>query len=342
MVEIKHYTEDIKSKWDEYVAGSEKSNFFHATQWKPVIEKTFGMRSQYIYAEEDGKIVGVLPLFWVKNIFLKKTLMSVPFGVYGGVCSESIEIEKKILEKAKDATIEQKASYMELRYVEKRDIGFKEKNLYHAFIMELPEDSYTCWTNMRKKARNIIRKGMKAGLEIKEDPDDLEGFYKLFSLSQQNLGTPVLPLSMFFNIMEEYKNDVSIFSTFYKGKKINSLMVFYYKNTVMPYYIGYDRNYLCYSPNNFILWKLIEYSCENKYKYYDLGRSREGSGSFHFKKNMGVEPIPLHYQFFLNLEKDIPNISPSNKKFGIVQNTWQKLPPSFAKALGPKLVRYFP
>ncbi len=342
MLLIKDYSEEIRKKWDEYAIGKSNSNFFHLISWKMVIEKTFGIKSSYIYAENENKVVGILPLFCVKNIFMKKTLISVPFGVYGGCCADSYEIEVALIEKAKKLTVDGKVNYLELRYLNPRELGLKEKNLYYSFVLELSDDPNICWTNMRKKARNIIRKGMKGGLEVRQDPNDLRGFYDLFSISQQNLGTPVLPFSLFENIMEEYKGEVTIFSTFQNNVKINSLLVFFFKDLVMPYYIGYKKEYLRLSPNNFLLWKVIEFSCENGYRYYDLGRSREGSGSFSFKKNMGTEPQPLHYQYFLNLETSIPNISPSNKKFSVVQNTWQKIPPSLARALGPKIVRYFP
>jgi len=342
MFKIKKYSDSVKTRWDAYVLEKTDSHFFHMTSWKNVIEKTFNIEHLYLYAEDAGRIVGVLPLFWVKNIFLKKSLVSVPFAVYGGACADNLEIERSLVDYAKNVTVEEKLNYLELRYIDKRELGLKEKSLYYVFIADLPEDPEIFWKDMRKKARNILRKGIKGGLEIRQEPDEVDAFYNLFSVSQQNLGTPVLPRAMFSNIMEEYKDDVTIFSSFYNGKRVNSLMVFFYKDTVMPYYIGYNREFLSHSPNNFILWKLIEYSCEHKYKHYDVGRSRYGAGSYHFKKNMGITPEPLHYQFFLNLEKNLPNINPENKKFKFALDTWQKLPPSIATMLGPKLVKYFP
>ncbi len=58
--------------------------FFHRAAWSRVIETAFGHRSHYMLAEQDGAIVGVLPLAHVRTRLFGNTLVSTPFCVYGG------------------------------------------------------------------------------------------------------------------------------------------------------------------------------------------------------------------------------------------------------------------
>src|SRR5580704_17826217 len=70
--------------WDAFVAAMPNGSFFHLATWARVIETAFGHRCHYTLAEQDGAIVGVLPLTHVKTRLFGNTLVSTPFCVYGG------------------------------------------------------------------------------------------------------------------------------------------------------------------------------------------------------------------------------------------------------------------
>ena len=78
---VKEYTEDDRHAWDTFVLNSQDGSFFHQTGWKRVIEQGFGYPATYFFAEEQGTITGVLPLFYIKTLFGRTGLISVPFGV---------------------------------------------------------------------------------------------------------------------------------------------------------------------------------------------------------------------------------------------------------------------
>lgn len=346
-MQIKYYDKANEAAWRAYVAQTPQANMFHTLGWKNVVERTFGIKTHYLYAQEKDELCGVLPLFLNKSLLFGTSLVSVPFGVYGGICADNEMAENLLFEEAKAIAKREGAGYVELRSLNPTNLELPTKDLYMVFILELPDDADIVWKTMRKRNRNILRKGIKSGLELYRTPElghideqEFASFYELFARSQQALGTPVLPKAFFKRLISEFGSNISIFSATYEGKIISSLWVFFHKDTVLPYYIGYDQNYLHYAPNNWILWEAIKYSCEHGYRYYDLGRSRRDSGSFRFKKHWGIEPQPLYYQYYLNTKTEIPNISPSNPKFDMAKRVWTKLPPGLAKALGPKLVKY--
>jgi len=93
---------------------------------------------------------------------------------------------------------------------------------------------------------------------------------------------------------------------------------------------------------NFMYWKLMEAAVARGLRRYDFGRSRVGTGAFSFKRNMGFEPVPLEYEYYLRGAAAIPSVNPSNPKYDRVKNLWRRLPVPLVKWFGPRLMKYLP
>jgi CelD/BcsL family acetyltransferase involved in cellulose biosynthesis len=59
-------------------------------------------------------------------------------------------------------------------------------------------------------------------------------------------------------------------------------------------------------------------ACERGLKVFDYGRSKQGTGSYSFKKNWGFEPQPLFYEYCLYKRDSIPQNNPSNAKYRLL------------------------
>lgn len=347
-MQIKDYQEKDRERWNHYVEGHEEATLFHTVEFKEIVEATFSFRPYYLLAESGGEVKGILPLFLCKSFLFGDFLISVPYAVYGGICASDEEAETALFEAAGKISQKENVNYMELRNSFPGNLGLPTKNLYAYFRLELSDDPEVIWTGMRKRNRNILRKGIKSGLEIrhagigKVDSSSFEEFYHFFARSQRNLGTPVLPVKFFENIFQTLKERVSIISALYKGEVASCMMNYYFKDMALPYYIGYDPRFLKFAVNNFIVWEEIKFCCRAGYKRFDLGRSRVDSGSYSFKKHWGIEPKPLHYQYALHKAAHMPNISPSNPKYDIPRRIWARLPLPVSKLLGPLLIRHLP
>src|SRR4030042_3220805 len=99
MLLIKSYNERYRRKWDSFVMNSDTSSLFHLICWKDAIEKTFGHKPHYIMAMQEENICGILPLFEIKSRLFGHALVSVPFGVYGGVSALGRETYKNLKER---------------------------------------------------------------------------------------------------------------------------------------------------------------------------------------------------------------------------------------------------
>jgi FemAB-related protein (PEP-CTERM system-associated) len=120
---------------------------------------------------------------------------------------------------------------------------------------------------------------------------------------------------------------------------VASVMSFYFRDEILPYYGGGTEEARNLKANDFMYWEVMKLACERGSSIFDYGRSKEGTGSYHFKKNWGFKPEPLTYQYCLVNSKDLPNVSPTNKKYNTLIKIWQGLPLPIANCLGPFISR---
>ena len=123
------------------------------------------------------------------------------------------------------------------------------------------------------------------------------------------------------------------------GRPVSSVLTFYFRDEVLPYYAGDDVAARDLAANDFKYWELMRRACERGCRVFDYGRSKRGTGSFDFKKNWGFEATPLNYEFVLYGGDRIPENNPLNPKYRAFIAVWRRLPLPLANALGPSIVR---
>jgi len=335
---IKQLDSNNKKRWDEFVCSQNNGTFFHLAGWKDVIEKAFGHNTFFIYTEENGVITGVLPLAQVKSFLFGNSLVSLPFCVYGGILASSDEaycaLENAAIEKAKEKNVD----HLELRFKDESKTNWKSKDLYVTFRKEIDPDVEQNLKNIPRKQRAMVRKGIKADLTSEIDRS-VDRFYEAYARSVHALGTPVFSKKYFQVLMEEFGDRADILTITKDGRLISSVLSFYFKDEVLPYYGGGTSEARAVKGNDFMYWELMRRSCEKGIKVFDYGRSKEGAGSYSFKKNWGFEPVPLHYQYYLVKAKEVPDLNPMNPKLQMFIKAWQKMPFAMTKIIGPGIVK---
>src|SRR5262249_34894755 len=66
-LQVRTLTDATIPCWDQFVESSSVATFFHRAAWKGILERSFGHRTYFCYAEEKGEVRGVLPLVHVKS-----------------------------------------------------------------------------------------------------------------------------------------------------------------------------------------------------------------------------------------------------------------------------------
>lgn len=327
-------------QWNDFVFASPDATFFHRAEWQEIIREVFRHPTYFLYAEDDlGNIQGVLPLAHVKSLLFGNALTALPFAVYGGIVAQSdaavSELEKEAERLARQLDVE----HLEYRNVNQQHADWPTQDLYVTFRKEILPDVEANMLAIPRKQRAMVRKGIKNELISHIDPN-ADRFFKLFSDNVHRHGTPALPKRYFETLLAIFGKDCEVLTvTTADGKPLSSVLSFYFRDEVLPYYAGDDEAARDLAANDFKYWELMRRSCERGIKLFDYGRSKQGTGPYSFKKNWGFEPTPLHYEFRLFKRDSIPQNNPNNAKYRLFIEAWRRMPIGLANWLGPHIVR---
>lgn len=326
-------------RWDAFVSQAAQATFFHRAGWKTVIEKAFGHQTHFLLAESDGVIRGVLPLARIKSALFGHSLSALPFCVYGGIVADSEAAFRALDEAAQALAAKLDVDFLEYRSVVAQHSDWLTKDLYVTFRKTIQADHDANMSAIPRKQRAMVRKGIKAGLHSTFD-DDIDRFFHAYASSVRNLGTPVFSRKYFALLREVFGKDCDVLTITKDDTVIASVLNFYFRDTVLPYYGGGTSASRDVAGNDFMYWELMRHSVDRGYRVFDYGRSKRGTGAFDFKKNWGFEPEPLQYEYKLYRASNLPDNSPLNPKYRAFINLWRKLPLPVANAIGPHIVKY--
>ena len=326
-------------RWDAYVQRADRATFFHRAGWKSVLERAFGHKTYFLYIEDAGAIVGILPLAQVKSALFGNSLSSLPFCVYGGIVADTDEAATALRQEACRLADSLKVGALELRNNHPSAIGWPVKELYFTFRKAIEPDDEANLMAIPNRQRAMVRKGIKEGLQSDFD-DGTDRLYRVYSESVRNLGTPVFSAKYLRILREVFADDCSVLMITHNGQDVAGVMNFYFRDEVLPYYGGSTAiARTIKGVNHFMYWELMRCSQERGCRLFDFGRSKAGTGPYSFKKNFGFKPQPLPYEYHLVKSDAVPDVNPNNPKYRLLINTWTKLPLPVANFIGPFLAR---
>lgn len=163
-LEIKELALPDISRWNAYVLAHPKATFFHRAEWKQAIEDVYGHECRYLYAEEDGRIVGVLPLVRIKSLLFGHSLTSVAFCVYGGPVFDDDQVRRALNQRAIALADELGVGHIEYRSMERTAPDWACKEDAHAtFIKPIEADPEANLLAIPRKQRAVVRKSLRPG-----------------------------------------------------------------------------------------------------------------------------------------------------------------------------------
>jgi FemAB-related protein (PEP-CTERM system-associated) len=328
-----------RARWDAFVRECPAATFFHLSGWQKVIERAARHRTHFLMAERAGRIEGVLPLAEVRSSLFGHALISTPFCVYGGVAATSAAAGAALEAAAAARAAELGVGYLELRNITATRSDWPKKDLYVTFRKRISDNEEQNMNAIPRKQRAMVRQGIKAGLAGELDTG-VDRFFRAYSESVRNLGTPVMSRRYFETLREEFGEACEVLTIVRQGVLVASVMSFYFRDEVLPYYGGGTSQAREYAGNDFMYWDLMCRAARRGVRVFDYGRSKRETGSYKFKRHWGFEETPLDYQYHLVRSGEVPNLSPTNPKYQLMINAWRRMPLPLANALGPMVARY--
>jgi FemAB-related protein (PEP-CTERM system-associated) len=328
--------------WDSFVTSSASGTFFHLTGWGKIVENVLGHRSFKLAAWRGEAIAGVFPMSWIRSKLFGDCLVSMPLAVYGGICTDDEQAYFNLLEAGREFAQRLGVKYMEMRNrTEPFPTLLPGRDLYVTFTQDMSQGPEKLLQALPRDTRYLVRKSLKAGLTFTEDIS-IDEFYDIYAGSVHRLGTPVFSRTLFLHLQKEFSGACRLFGVRKGGKAIASVFCLYFKDNVMPYYGGSVAEYNRDSPNNFMYWSLLCQSHAEGIRHFDFGRSKRGTGAFNFKSAWSMKMAELPYRYQLVKAHEVPHLSPVDSKFQLPIAVWKRMPFSWTKIVGPRLIPWIP
>lgn len=338
MIQVKQLAEVGVGAWDAYVSANPDATFFHRGGWREVLEQGVGLRTHFLCAVDDGVIQGILPLAEVRSALFGSSIVSLPFCVYGGLVASSAAAASALDDAAQALAHTRRVGHLEYRNRERAHADWPAKTLYVTFRKGIEADHDANMEAIPRKQRRMVRQGIKAELVSEVDSDNRR-FFPTYAWNVHRLGTPVFGRRYFDALRRVFGGDCEVLTVSRHGQTVASVMSFYFRDEVLPYYGGGLATARQHAAYDFMYWEVMRRAADRGCRVFDYGRSKLDSGSYDFKKNWGFEPQPLYYECKLIRARAVPQNNPQNPRYQNLIKLWQRLPLPVANAVGPYLAR---
>ena len=341
-VAIRAVQETDAQAWNQFVHSHPQGTVFHQLAWSDSVGAAYGHRPMHQTAWQDDRLVGVLPLFLVKSLFVGRVLVSVPYATYGGILAQTPAAAQSLLAAAQSLAVENKAAYLELRHRDASGLALTEIGHYDTFRKQLPADPADVLAELPKKARAAARHGL-ADLTVQIGPDLLDDVYRLYAHTMRRLGSPNYRKRLFSQLSQAYGDDAVCLVVRHGRKAVAGVISFVFRDEIVPYFSGSTAAGRAMGASNVMYLKLMEHAVERGLRSFDFNRTRrDNQGPYAFKRHMGFEPTPLHYQISLNTADRPPELTPSNRKFALAGRAWRHLPLCMTRPMSSVVTKWVP
>lgn len=330
------------STWNSFVEANDGS-VYTSWEWGNAVE-SYGHDRRYVLALSSDEIVAALPLFYMKSRIFGSKLVSPPFAACGSIVTRNgganvDEAITALTESTAAMADELGVDFVSLRGV---DLGtverYEQKNRFVTFRIPLDENSTETRENIKESRRRQIDQAAQAELEyeVGTSIEDLREYYHLHLESMRGHGTPPHSFEFFRELWDGLYEDGNLHLGLIRkdGAVINGILDLSLGSTVCQWGVVTDYEHRDLNGGSLVLWKSLERACEEGFDAYEMGRTREGSGVYMFKKSFGGEKTWYDdYHYFPDGEDTLPH--PDDEKYDQVKRVWRKLPLEFTRIVGP-------
>ncbi|WP_271077707.1 FemAB family XrtA/PEP-CTERM system-associated protein [Aurantiacibacter sp. MUD61] len=314
-------------------------SIFYRPAWLDAIEAGTGNCARGLVAEQGGELTGWLPLTEVHSPIFGRALTSSGFAVEGGILAEDERAVSALGLAAQELAVRLCCPTIELRGGEVGEGWDIQTESHCGFVQPLAEDDDAQLLQIPRKQRAEVRKGLKNDLTVTigKTPRDRDAHYAVYAESVRNLGTPVLPRSLFDAVLDTL--DADILTVWSDKTPVASVLSLYHDGAVLPYWGGGIWAARALRANDRMYYALMLHARERGCDRFDFGRSKTNSGAYAFKKNWGFEPEPLSYARWIAPGHEARDADPTSAKHQSRIALWKKLPLPIANRLGPIIAR---
>lgn len=327
---------------EAFVRAHPQGSPFHLPAWLEAVASGTGNPALGLMIEEGGEIACWLPLTVVHSPVFGRVLASSGFAVGGGILAVPAFDPNLAWAGIEELAARHACPAIELRggVLPVGRAGWSLRSDAHCtFIAPLLADDEAQLLAIPRKQRAEVRKGLDTELTVETGSAerDRSAHYAVYAESVRNLGTPVFPRSLFDAVLDRL--DAEILTVRRQGRPVASVLSLYHRGAVMPYWGGGTPLARHLRANDRMYFELMRHARARGCKRFDFGRSKTGSGPYHFKRNWGFTPEPLTYAVWSSPGAPVRDADPRSAANSRLTALWRRLPAALADRLGPHIAR---
>jgi serine/alanine adding enzyme len=299
-----------EDRWRDFVDRNPRGNVFHTPEMFEVFARTRGYRpTLWAAADGDGRVLALLPPVQIAlggGLLRRLTTRAVAYGsvLYdpspAGQEALAVLVRTYVQEMGREALFTELRNLSDLSPVQPalEDCGFAyESHLNYLIDLDRPVEEIM--QSIGGRTRKNIRRGLRRGEVVVEEVVERAQVSLCFELLRRTYAAAQVPLadsSLFEAAFDVLRSRGMVryvlvrVGDAYVGTSVELL----YKDVVYGWYGGVDRAYSRYTPNELLMWHILQWSAESGYRTYDFGgagKPDEEYGVREFKAKFGGELV---------------------------------------------------
>jgi predicted N-acyltransferase len=146
----------------------------------------------------------------------------------------------------------------------------------------------------------------------------------------------------FANILRAFPIEARLISIRRHGKPVSTAFLLGHGDMLEIPWASTLRDVNPLNINMMLYREILGFAVKEGYTFFDFGRSTRDSGTFHFKKQWGAQPVQHYWHYWLAHGGGLPALKPDSPKFRLLVSCWKRLPVILSQLLGPHIVKYLP
>jgi hypothetical protein len=308
---------------------------YHPT-WLKILAEVFGSRPRHLACEDnDGQVVGILPLFYRRGWRRGCNFSSV----FTGPLARNDQVRTALVRAAIERTRSEKGAHLHLKVMSNAADGLAEdvtvQPAYETYTLALPERPELLHFN--SSIKRAINKATRSGVQVRraQDEGDLRAWYRLYLQTMRKLLALPLPFRYFQMAWRELYSRGGLRLLLAEQldaghrKLLGGILILLYGQTVSFASAGWQEEEQGLRANDLLHWQAIQDACAEGFGWYDFGDVDLGNeGLARYKGKWGSEATIVYdyiYPASNNAMHDAHDKSnkPTQR---LLQAVWPRLP----------------
>jgi len=328
--------------WDELVLSQSDYSFFQSSAWAEVLYKSYGYTPLYFTVFEDGRLSALLPLMEINSFLTGRRAVCLPFTDYCPPTIDGNASFEEIFNFALEYGKKNSWRTLELRGIQEY-LNVKTSEVYLAHTLSLEEGEQSLYRALKDTTKRNVKKAKTEGVEVRisDQPESIDQFYALNSITRKRHGLPPQPFSFFRNIFElviKKGSGIVVVGSF-EGKAVAAAVFFHFGKKAIFKYGASDLKYQNLRASNLVMWEAIRLCCSKGFDSLSLGRTDpENQGLLRFKSGWGATEHPINYYRY-DFKKEA-FVSATPRATGFHNKIFSRMPSPLLNSIGSVIYKH--